>query len=404
MIKEIYQLKEIDTTLNVTQSRIDSIRKKNIVKTGCRVYENGYIGVAGTFGEPSDETWKTAIQNLNLQIPYEYEPSKDCRRIRDLRNPKLTLDDFLEKSELLLAKLREEYPQFIFSNKISLKETEVSLKNDVGLDLINYDNSVTIEVIYKHKDSVNIMDSYLQYVGREFNIDAILTEARNQLTAFETMVDVPDIEKPIIIDCYSSLSKIIESLNGEEVGRGTSIFCDKMGTRAFHEAFTLNIDRKDPEYYHVPFFDAEGSVLEEDSTSLIEDGVIVKGYTDKKNSKLFGVENTACAGADYDDVPSLETPSISINLSDKNLNELIGDEPAILCLFTEGGDCTNEGDFATPVQMAFLYQNGKYLGRLPEFSLSGNIYDMFGDDYIGYSKDKPFFGQHAIASRLKVVR
>lgn len=97
MVKEVYQLKEIDTTLNVTQSRIDSIRKKNIIKTGCRVYENGYIGVAGTFGEPSDETWKTAIQNLNLKIPYEYEPSKDCRRIRDWRNPKLNLDDFLEK-------------------------------------------------------------------------------------------------------------------------------------------------------------------------------------------------------------------------------------------------------------------------------------------------------------------
>lgn len=400
MVKEVYQLKEIDTTLNVTQSRIDSIRKKNIVKTGCRVYENGYIGVAGTFGEPSDVTWENAIQNLNLKIPYEYEPSRDCRRIRDLRNPNLTLDEFLEKSEFILAKLREEYPQFIFGNKISLRETEVSLKNDVGLELINYDKCIIIEVTYKHKDSINIMDSYLAYVGREYNVDAILLEARNQLTAFETMVDLPSIEKPIVIDCFSSLSKVIESLNGEELGRGTSIFCDKMEKRVFHETFSLSVDRTDAEY-HIPFFDAEGSMLEGDITALIEDGVIMKGYADKKKSKLYHIPNTATAGADYDEVPSLVAPSVLIKLSDKNLDELVGDEPIILCVFADGGDCTNEGDFATPVQMAFLYQNGKYLGRLPEFSLSGNIYDLFGGDYVGYTKDKPFFGEHALMTRMK---
>lgn len=401
MIKETYQIKEINTTMNVTQSRIDSIRKKNIIKTGCRVYENGYIGVAGTFGEPDDKTWEEAINNLNLKIPYEYEPSKDHSRIRDLRNPMLTLEDFLEKTDLVLAKLREEYPQFIFSNKISLRETEVSLRNDVGLELVNYDKSISLELAYKHKDSINIMDSFLVYAEREYAVEAILEEARNQLTAFETMVTLPEIDKPIIIDCYSSLSKVMESLDGEALGRGTSIFCDKVGTKAFNETFSVTVDRKDTEL-HVPFFDAEGSVLDNDSTPLIDDGVIVKGYADKKKSKLYNTPNTASAEGEYDDVPTLEMPNLALKFSGKNLEKLIGNEPVILCVFASGGDCTNEGDFATPVQMSFLYQNGKYLGRLPEYSVSGNIYDIFGDDYVGYSEDKPFFGQHALLTRMKV--
>ncbi len=402
MVKETYQLKEINTTLNVTHSRIDSIRKKSIIKTGCRVYENGYIGVAGTFGEPSDETWEEAIRNLNLKIPYEYEPSKDSRRIRDLRNPNLTLDDFLEKTELILAQFREEYPQFIFSNKISLSETEVSLRNGVGLELINCDKCISFELAYKHKDSINIMDSFLLYTKREYTVEAILEEARKQLTAFETMVSLPEIENPIIIDCYSPLSKVIESLNGESLGQGTSIFCDKVGTSTFNEAFTLLVDREDTEF-HVPFFDAEGSVLDYDSTPLIHDGVIVKGYADKKNSKLYNTPNTASAYGEYDDVPTLEPPILTLKSSDKNLDELIGNEPVILCVFASGGDCTNEGDFATPVQMSFLYQNGKYLGRLPEFTLNGNIYDIFGDNYVGYSEDKPFFGQHALVTRMNLI-
>ena len=89
--------------------------------------------------------------------------------------------------------------------------------------------------------------------------------------------------------------------------------------------------------------------------------------------------------------------------SDKKLDELIGNEPVILCVFASGGDCTNEGDFATPVQMSFLYQNGKYLGRLPEYTLRAIIYDIFGDNYVGYSEDKPFFGQHALVTRMKVI-
>lgn len=162
------------------------------------------------------------------------------------------------------------------------------------------------------------------------------------------------------------------------------------------------VNREDTEF-HVPFFDAEGSVLDNDSTPLIHDGVIVKGYADKKNSKLYNIPNTSSAYGEYDDVPTLEPPILSLKCSDKKLDELIGNEPVILCVFASGGDCTNEGDFATPVQMSFLYQNGKYLGRLPEYTLRAIIYDIFGDNYVGYSEDKPFFGQHALVTRMKVI-
>lgn len=51
MIKELYRIFKHEVCLNVTRGAVDSVRIKNIVKSGARVYDGGYIGIAGTIGE-----------------------------------------------------------------------------------------------------------------------------------------------------------------------------------------------------------------------------------------------------------------------------------------------------------------------------------------------------------------
>ncbi len=51
--------------------------------------------------------------------------------------------------------------------------------------------------------------------------------------------------------------------------------------------------------------------------------------------------------------------------------------------YIEGGDMTPEGHYATPVQMAYLVENGKLVGRLPELNISGNFFELLGKDYLG---------------------
>lgn len=229
-----------------------------------------------------------------------------------------------------------------------------------------------------------------------------MDDTRQQIKAFNNSVELPDLEKLItVISDDSFTQKVFESLNGEALGRKTSIFSNKLATKAFSDKFTLYADLSD-EGYLVPFFDAEGSTLENNNSMLIENGVILRGYTDKKNSKEFGFVNTASASARYDDVPTLGRVNVSVKKSDKNFVELVEDELVIFPVFASGGDCTNDGDFATPVQMAYLMQNGKYIGKLPEFSVSGNIYEMFGDDFIGVSKDKFAFNQNLALCRMKI--
>lgn len=62
MIKELYQQTVREVSLSVSAGRVESLRKKNVTKSGCRVYDNGYIGVAGCLGQPTADTWAAAEQ------------------------------------------------------------------------------------------------------------------------------------------------------------------------------------------------------------------------------------------------------------------------------------------------------------------------------------------------------
>lgn len=117
--------------------------------------------------------------------------------------------------------------------------------------------------------------------------------------------------------------------------------------------------------------------------------------------------NTAAASSSYDGISSVSNLNYTENIFsighvDKTLNEIIGDKEAIYIANMSGGDCTDEGIFSSPVQTAYLMKNGKIVGRLPEFNVRGNIYDMFGKDYLGNSKDKNYSGEEAIVMYMEI--
>ena len=59
------------------------------------------------------------------------------------------------------------------------------------------------------------------------------------------------------------------------------------------------------------------------------------------------------------------------------------------------------GDFAMPVQCALLSDGEKILGKLPPFTMSSNLFDMFGKDFIGVGCDNPIYNDKQILFRVK---
>ena len=57
---------------------------------------------------------------------------------------------------------------------------------------------------------------------------------------------------------------------------------------------------------------------------------------------------------------------------------------------------TPSGDVAMPALVAYLVEDGKLVGRLPEFTVTANLFDIFGDGYIGTTEHGFYtFGRHS---------
>lgn len=388
MVKELYQIKTKELALNITNGAVDSVRKKNVTKSGCRVYDNGCIGIAGVLGEPTEETWKKAENALAAAVPYPYEPTGGLVRMRTLGTlPEES--EFIAAIEKLLKTLKEEYPEFVFSNKVYANEETVLLKNDLGLCLEDVQRYVSIGIIVKEEASVNVFDSVISWLGRGLDLDAVLKNARQILDAHKTPAELPKENVPVLFPSSMVSGILSDYLNAQKLKKGASLLSGKEGIKIFADAFNLSVSVKAEDY--VPFFDAEGTTLPNDSLPLIENGVLLRGIADKKYAGEYDVELTACAGAGYDDVPVLSgNPGKLPVCPTGTLEEILNGRAGIFVAMASGGDITPAGDFATPVQTAYLYKNGKLVGKLPEFNFRGNIFDLLGKDYVGCSSDRPF--------------
>ena len=321
MIKEKYikNLKEI--SINILQSNIKSVRKKDITKTGFRVYENGFVGIAGAVGKVDElELEKRAIENLRLEIPYPYEPSTNLVKKVDYRKETLSHEEFVKEVEELLEILKKEFPDFIFSNNIYIKDFETKLINNKGIDLTHVDRVVVASIVIKEKNSVNVFDALSTYIDREYSRDKILNNIREMLTAYKNKIELPSKGKqPVVFiaDDGLTLIKIVEEMNGYKVGTGASLFKDFIGEKKFSDKFTLYQSAEEEELSGVEFFDAEGVVNPDYKYTLIENGRIITPYTDKKTASQFNLPLTGSASAEYDKVPSLAPRNLVVNLAIK---------------------------------------------------------------------------------------
>ena len=401
MIKELYQQTVREVSLNVSAGRVDSLRRKNITKSGCRVYDNGYIGVAGCLGQPTADTWAAAEQALARKVPAA-PPETGKERVREQGEALIPAEEFRAGCEELLATLRAEFPDFVLSNKLQMMDVEMRLENDGGLKYVDRKRSYAMILVVKQVGSPNMFDSHLLGVSRRFDREGWLAQARQVLTAHRTLLPMPEGERFLTLDsamgdALQNFSILDKALSGREYLAGTSLFQGKLGQQLFDPRVTLSYDVAGTEWLARDdiFFDKEGTTLPGDRVDLIENGVLKTLETNKKYAAQLGLASTGGAFGDYDSAPALAALPLILASTGETLAQLTAGRDCILPLIASGGEWTDAGDYATPVQCAYLYRDGKLVGRLPEFNLAVKLNDLFGKDFVGVSADR-FFGERRL--------
>ncbi len=398
-----------EVSVKVVQTQIDSLKRKNITKTGYRAYDGKFIGIAGALGVHDRAALEAEARSaLSLKVPYEYEVSGDMKEYITLSDDIIPEDELMVEIESFLESVRSAQPDFSFSNTVKLINYEACMSNDSGLDLCYKDRLFMLSLLFKERASVNILDGFVAYMGRKYDRAALLKHLNAVCRAYKTPVDLPAGTRfPVIFSTADEMPamKFAQDLNGLRFGTKSSIFADKLGQKLFSDKFDFYFSL-DPVENMVPFFDAEGAVNAGFETPLIKNGVLISPYTDKKTSKTYGLPYTKSASSEYDGIPQPALAAHRIAASEKTAKELLSGRPGIFVMIASGGDYTPEGNFATPVQLALYFDGENFIGKLPELQISSNVYEMFGDAYIGVSKDSffPLSHEKCLIMDLKVSK
>ena len=393
--REVYRRFVAEVAINVTQSEIDSIRRKQVVRSGFRAYRDGRIGVSGSIGSfDEDEQWNRAEEALTSRgVEYPFELSGDNRLSIDSRTAPLLEADFPAAMESLLEDLRRDHPGLVFSNKIGLLETRRSLTNpDSGLYLDHRSDRIDVDIIFREEGSTAIFDGFLIPDRLDKYDPSMAAEEYGSLCrAFANRVPLPAERRLPVVFSRETVStatrKFSTDLNGVSFASGASLLSGRTGEKIFSKDFTL-FQCHDPGRGCGCFFDAEGVVNDGFLYPLIEDGVLRAACTDKRTAAMFGLPLTGSAGGAYDGVPRLVPAALRVGRSTRTLSQLLDGQPGILVMLAEGGEYKPDGALATPVQTAMLHDGTNPIGRLPELRVSSSIFSMFGEEgFRGVSSD-----------------
>ncbi|MCR5816816.1 MAG: hypothetical protein K6F91_08040 [Ruminococcus sp.] len=400
MERELITSKYDYSEVQIEETKIKAFNKDSRTDRSYRVYDGEYAGIQYIQGSIDDEEgYKKAQDNLALKRPYKFTLETGTRH-RDKTERRYTDKELMEIAREAVEHLKTHYPDFIFSGSVFTDKRTMSMTNTLGLDYSNTDSQLCMQIVFKHKDSKDLDDGWFSIGQRKFDFKKFADMAENYLSNFTNTVELP--EELIIQDqYYGYMSKFYECLDAENIALGTSLLKDKIGQKVFADSFTLSHDVTDKETWFAPFFDGEGVTCEGDRHIYIENGVILSGYADKHTADKYGAPHTGSAGLNMKDVPYNGYTNFRIQRSDKTVKELLDGRLSVVPIRAAGGGYNDKGEFVTPVQNAMLCDGERFIGRLPEFTFKGNMFDMFGKDFIGVGSDDPVFNDKQILVRMQ---
>ncbi len=400
-MKEKYVLHAVSSSVGIEENRVCSFDKRDQTFMSFRVQEEGILGVHFQQGEMGDEEgYARARRNLSLKRPYPYEMETGSRS-RDKTERVLTDRQLMEITREALEHLSSRYPDFTFNGGFSQRAMYSGQENDRGLNYSYRDCTTDFDLSFKHRDSRELSDGGFSIGQRDFDMEKLYAMADNYLAAYGTLLELPD-EIIVQTQYYGLLGYLTSNLNAESMSLGTSLLSGRIGEKVFSEQFSLAHDVSENECWNIPFFDGEGVTWPGDRLPYIENGVVLRGYADKRTAAKYGVEHTGSAFRSYADIPGNGNVNLRISRSDKTIRELLGGRLTVVPLRCDGTTYNEKGELIMPVQMAYLSDGERLLGRLPEFTLVSSMFEIFGDDFIGVGSDQPVFNDKSILVRMRL--
>ncbi len=396
MQKEYYDIKVKETALNIVNTQIESLRKKESIRRSVRVFDNGRLGISASKADISmDELEKKAVLSLEFGIPVEYGlPSGSSESWNTAKKP-VSDSELVEMTETLISLLKKKAPEYIFSNKVGYTSAEKKIRNTEGGDYSLTTDSLLISLVIKKKGSGNIFDAFWGNLFHEKpDLEQFTDSMMEYLNVFDNIVDVDEGYQTVVFPEFTGALPFAffeKHINGELFEKGASYFKDSLNKKVFSEKFSLYDLNLDLDNNIASPFDSEGYRREEAKMPIIENGIFRTPLYDLKRAAMFSRKPTGTSRRAYNGSPSIGSNFLWVQSNEMELKDL---DRALMIIVSSGGDFQDNGSISMPVQLGYMIEKGRIMGRLPQMLINGSIDKMFGDGYIGALKDGMFNDIH----------
>ncbi|UYL09840.1 TldD/PmbA family protein [Bdellovibrio sp. SKB1291214] len=219
----------------------------------------------------------------------------------------------------------------------------------------------------------------------EINIDEVAREGVNNGVKYLGATKLKTGNYPVVLDRKvfpTVLAMLLSYLSAKEVHEGKSLLKGKVGEKVASDKFTLIDDPFELHGTAVRPFDAEGAPSQK--TVLFENGVLKNFLTNLEYAQRMNLPHTAHAARGPSSPMGIGPTNLVVSKGSKTQQELLTLNPGQtvhITKFTGGlhaGFKDSTGDLSMPAE-GFLYENGKCLGPVDQFVVSGNVLDVLRD-------------------------
>jgi len=322
------------------------------------------------------------------------------------------VSSLVEMAEDVLGTLRDEFPDFVFSHGVEQDRLAWHIESTAGLDLHYQRVNTQVAFIAKEKGSGNIIDTFVGVGGPQLNVDGILDGFRSHLRAYSNPVQGRSGHQKVIFPGLGGMagSGLFQLFRTDLLARtyasGTSLFHGMVGDGQAHFSPALHLfESRDPDLARVCPFDMEGVVRSPINLDIVRDGQLRSIAANKRDAARYGVPATGTAIGDIAQLPVSGFGRLDATPTAPKLADMLDERGALLVWFVAGGDSTRTGDMALPAQvMLSVDGDGRPIGRVPGGTLTGNIFDVFGSDFVGVTEETvdPFGEERFLVTHMDV--
>ncbi len=184
---------------------------------------------------------------------------------------------------------------------------------------------------------------------------------------------------PVVFDPRvgaSLLGHLTGAIAGQAIARRTSFLLDALGTQVFAAGVSVHDDPHRPHGLRSRPFDGEG--LPVSPVALVEDGMLETWLLDSGSARQLGLEPTGHAARGVGGGPGVSPRNLYMAAGAVPVQTLIGDIARGVYVTELIGQGVNPvtGDYSRGAA-GFLIENGEIAGPVAEFTVAGNLKDMF---------------------------